>query len=415
MAKKYDVIIVGARCAGSPTAMLLARKGYQVLLLDRASFPSDTLSTHYIHQPGVARLGTWGLLDEVVASNCPPLNSYTFDVGPFALKGAPPAADGFAAGYAPRRKVLDSILVKAAVSAGAELRERFTVDDILREDGRVTGIRGHAAGGESVTEEARMVIGADGMRSLVARRVQAPAYNVKPTITCAYYTYWSDVPVEGVELYVRPERMIIASTTNDGQALTIVYWPHADFQRVRSDIERNFLTALELAPGLAERVRNGRRSERFMGSADLPNFFRKPYGPGWALVGDAGYHKDPITAQGITDAFHEAEWVAAAIDAGLTGQKPLEDALARYEQHRNNAVLPMYDLTSQLAALELPPPEMQQLFSSLRIDRTATNHFFGAIAGTVPIPEFFAPENLGRIISGAGIAQDVGDPEHALR
>ena len=415
MAKKYDVIIVGARCAGSPTAMLLARKGYRVLLLDRASFPSDTLSTHYIHQPGVAQLGRWGLLDEVAASNCPPLMSYTFDVGPFAIKGAPPAVDGFAAGYAPRRKVLDNILVKAAVSAGAELRERFSVEEVLMDGGRVTGIRGHAAGGASVTEEAHIVIGADGMRSLVARSVQAPTYNVMPTFTCAYYTYWSDVPVEGVELYTRPERMIIAATTNDGQAMTIVYWPRPDFQKVRSDIERNFLKALELAPGLAERVRNGRRSERFMGTADIPNYFRKPHGPGWALVGDAGYHKDPITAQGITDAFHEAEWVSEATDAGLSGRERLKDALARYEHRRNEAVSPMYGLTGQLASLEPPPPEMQQLFSALRTDQAAASQFFGAVAGITPIPEYFAPENLGRIIGGTGVAQDVGNPEPALR
>jgi len=397
----YDAIVVGARCAGSPTAMLLARKGYRVLLVDRAGFPSDTMSTHYIHQPGVARLARWGLLDKVVASNCPPVRRLRFDVGPFALVGTPPPADGAADGYAPRRTVLDKILVDAAVEAGAEVREHFSVQELVTDGERVTGIRGRAAGGATVTEQARVVIGADGLRSLVARGVQAPTYNVRPTLACTYYTYWSDVPLEGVELYPRPGRMMVAGPTNDGQILTIAYWPHAMFHEVRADIEGNFLKVLDLAPDLAERVRNGKRSERFVGTADLRNLFRRPHGPGWALVGDAGYHKDPITAQGITDAFRDADLLAEALDDGFAGRRPLDQALAAYERTRNEAAMPIYEFTVGLAALAPPPPEMQQLFAALRHDQEQTDRFFGNIAGTVSIPEFFSPENLGRIM-GAG-------------
>ena len=397
----YDAIVVGARCAGSPTAMLLARLGYRVLLLDKAGFPSDTLSSHYIQQPGVARLKQWGLLDKVVASNCPPTCQIVFDVGPFALTGTPPPADGVACGYGPRRQVLDTMLVEAAAEAGAEVREHFTVSELLMESDRVRGIRGHTTGGAPVTEEARIVIGADGLRSLVARAVQAPTYQERPVLTCAYYTYWSDVPVAGAELYPRPEWMIIAFPTNDGQTLTIGMWPHAAFHEVRADIEGHFMQALSLAPTLAERIRNGKRSERFYGTADLPFFFRKPYGPGWALVGDAGYHKDPITAQGITDAFRDAELAASAIDAGLSGRRPLEEALADYERQRNEAAMPMYELTHQFATLEPPPPEMQQLFAALHHNQEQTNRFFGTITGTVPIAEFFAPQNLGRIMGAA--------------
>lgn len=184
----YDAIVVGARCAGAPTAMLLARRGYRVLLLDKAGFPSDTLPTHYIHQPGVARLARWGLLDKVVASNCPPIRQYTFDVGPFALVGVPPATDSIAEAYAPRRKVLDQILVEAAVRAGAEVREHFVVQAIVTDGERVIGIRGHAIGGAMVSEQARIVIGADGMRSLVARSIQAATYKVVPARTCAFHT-----------------------------------------------------------------------------------------------------------------------------------------------------------------------------------------------------------------------------------
>jgi flavin-dependent dehydrogenase len=397
----YDAIVVGARCAGSPTAMLLARKGYRVLLVDKAGFPSDTLSTHYIHQPGVARLKRWGLLDKIVASNCPPVRQGVFDVGPFALLGEPPPVDGVKDAYAPRRKVLDTILVKAAAEAGAEVREHFSVTELLMDGDRVRGIRGHTAGGAPVTEEARIVIGADGLRSLVARAVQAPSYHERPTLTCAYYSYWSDVPIAGAELYPRLERMITSSPTNDGQTIVFIFWPNAAFHDVRADIEGHFMQALDLVPTFAERVRNGKRSERFYGTADLPFFFRKPYGPGWALVGDAGYHKDPITAQGISDAFRDAELAASAIDAGLSGKLPLEEALADYERQRNEAAMPMYELTHQFATLEPPPPEMQQLFAVLRHNQEQTNRFFGAVVGTVPIPEFFAPENLGRIMGAA--------------
>lgn len=397
----YDAIVVGARCAGSPAAMLLARKGYRILLLDKASFPSDTLSVHYIHQPGTACLHRWGLLERVIASNCPPVYEQTLDIGPFALRGTPPPIDGVAAGYAPRRTVLDKILVDAAVAAGAELREHFTVKELITDGDRVVGIRGHGRGRSLVAERARIVIGADGLHSLVARAVGAPTYNQWPSLTCAYYSYWSGVPVDGAELHPRPGRMILAGQTNDGQTMAIVYWPSAAFHEVRSDIEGNFMRALDLVPDLAERVRGGMRTEHFRGTVDLPNLYRKPHGPGWALVGDSGYHKDPITAQGISDAFRDAELLADAIDDGFSGRTPLTEALAGYERQRNEATLPIYEMTRQFAALEPPPPEQQQLLSALLHNPDETNRFFGTVAGTVSIPEFFSPENVGRII-GAG-------------
>jgi flavin-dependent dehydrogenase len=397
----YDTIVVGARCAGSPTAMLLARQGYRVLLLDKASFPSDTLSVHYIHQAGVARLNRWGLLEPVIASNCPPIHTQSIDVGPFTLRGAPPPIDGVAAAYAPRRTVLDKILVDAAVAAGAELREHFTVKELIFDGDRVVGIRGHERGGGLVSERARIVIGADGLHSFVARAVEADAYNVRPSMTCAYYSYWSGVPVNGAELHIRPDRMIIAGNTNDAQAMVISYWPGASFHEVRADIDGSFMRALDLVPDLAERVRGGTRTERYRGTVDLPNLYRKPHGPGWALVGDAGYHKDPITAQGITDAFRDAELLADAIETWFSGRQPIEDALAGYEHQRNQATLPMYEMTCQFATLQPPPVEQQQLMAALLDNPDETSRFIGMLAGTVSIPEFFSPENIGRIIGAA--------------
>jgi flavin-dependent dehydrogenase len=398
----YDAIVIGARCAGSPTAMLLARKGYRVLLLDRDSFPSDHLSTHWIHQPGVARLARWGLRDRLTATGCPPITSITMDVGPFALRGSPPPFDGVAEAYCPRRTVLDQMLVDAAVESGAELRERFAVQELVWDGDRVVGVTGQTAAGRSVTESANVVIGADGIHSLVARQVQAPTYNERPTYSCAYYSYWSGVPLESVEFYPRDHCGFGALPTHGGLTCIIAGLPRGDFDSYRSDVEGTFLNILGQAPAFAERVRHGKREERFNGTAAMLNYFRKPFGQGWALVGDAGYHKDSITAQGITDAFRDAELLADAVDASLSGRLGgFEAAMTQYEEQRNQAAMPLYDLTCQFAMLEPPPPEMQQLFAALRSNQPATDRFMGTLAGTTPIPEFFAPDNIGRIMAAA--------------
>ncbi|HEX8072104.1 MAG TPA: NAD(P)/FAD-dependent oxidoreductase [Pyrinomonadaceae bacterium] len=400
----YDAIIVGARVAGSPLAMLLARRGYRVLLLDRATFPSDTVSTHHIHQPGVARLSRWGLLDKVRASNVPPTTEIRFDVGPFAITGTPPPAGDIAEAYAPRRRVLDKILVDAAVESGAELREGFTVEELTTDGGAVTGVRGRGKNGAAVVERARIVVGADGARSSVAERVQAPVYFNRGVLTCNYYSYWSGVALEGVELYVRAGRTIVADKTNDGLVMVTVVRPTEEFNRVRSNIEAEFMRVIdETAPSLAERLRAGRREERFYGTGFLPNLFRRPYGQGWALVGDAGYVRDPITAQGITNGFSHAELLAAALDEGLAGGRDMTEALAGYERRRNEEVRAMFEHTTQLARLAPPPPEMIRLLEALRGDPEETGRFLGTVTGTVPVQAFFAPENVGRIVRAAAL------------
>jgi len=400
----YDAIIVGARCAGSPLAMLLARKGYRVLLLDKASFPSDTISTHHIHQPGVAHLKRWGLLDKLRASNCPSTRQIKFDVGPFALVGAPPPADGNYEAFAPRRRVLDKILVDAAVEAGAELRERFTLEELTTDGKSITGIRGRDANGATITEHARIVIGADGARSLVADAVKAPIYFDRGMLTCNYYTYWSGVQHEGVELYPREGRTIVVDKTNDGLSMICIVFPKEEFDQIRSNIEGEYLRTIQQnAPALFERLRNAKREERFAGTGFLPNFFRRPYGHGWALVGDAGYVKDPILAQGITNSFSHAQLLAGALDEAFLGLSNMEDALADYEHKRNNEVLAMFEHNTQLAMLEPPPPETVALLNALRGNSFEIGRFLGTVAGTVSLTEFFSPENIGRIMERAAL------------
>jgi 2-polyprenyl-6-methoxyphenol hydroxylase-like FAD-dependent oxidoreductase len=401
----YDAIVAGARVAGAPTAMLLARKGYRVLLVDKAAFPSDTMSTHYIHQPGVAALKRWGVLDDVLASGCPALTNGKFHFGPLVIDGWGPASDGVAEAFCPRRTVLDKVLVDAAVAAGVELRENFSVDEILMDGGSVTGLRGHERGGAAVTETAKVVIGADGMHSRVAAAVDAPRYNEKPALACYYYSYFAGMPAQQLEAGAGDGCFFVSFPTNDNLVCIAVGRKNDQFHAYRADIDGTFMGVLDaLSPGIAERVRRGKRVERWTGTADLPNFFRKPYGPGWALVGDAGYHRDPVTGYGITDAFRDAETLAAALDAGFSGREPLEQALAGYEQARNAFAFPLYEFICQMAAMELPPPEMQALFAALAGNREATNRFYGVLDGTVSVPEFFAPESIGPIMAAAGRA-----------
>jgi 2-polyprenyl-6-methoxyphenol hydroxylase-like FAD-dependent oxidoreductase len=399
----YDAIVVGARCAGSPTAMLLAGKGYRVLLLDKATFPSDTMSTHHVHPPGLAALERWGLLKRLEATGCPPVETYSFDFGPLTISGSPRPIDGIARGYCPRRTVLDKLLVDASVEAGAELREGFTVDEILADGETVTGIRGHAQGGRPVTERGRVVIGADGKHSLVAKTVQPDQYDERPSRQAMYYAYWSGLPASGFDVTIRTEnrRGWAAIPTHDDLTVLPFGWPIEEFHANRKDIEGNFFAAMDLVPEFAERVRAANRESKFIGSAELPGYFRKPFGPGWALLGDAGYHKNPITAMGINDAFRDAELVAGALDDAFSGRRSYEEGMSDYQQTRDREAMPVYEFTDDFAQLQPPPPEMQQLLGAMRGNQEAMDGFVSVQANTLPAPEFFAPENVGRIM-GAG-------------
>ena len=341
----FDVIVVGARCAGSPLAMLLSRKGYRVLLVDKARFPSDTVSTHVIWQAGLARAQRWGLLDRITGLGAPRIHTVRFDIGEFELAGCPPPLDGIDYAVAPRRTILDKLLVDAAVEAGAELREDFYIREIAVENGSVTGIRGCSSQGAVMQENARMVVGADGRHSLLAHAVRSPKYASRASTSCGYYTYWHGGPVvSDFEIFSRTGFAGALFPTNDGLVCIVGGW-NDSFAGPKDRPEEGYRRLMGALPRTAEFLGQAEQVQPVIGMREFPAYFRKPHGDGWALAGDAGYHKHPLSAQGITDAFRDSELLSEAIDAGFSGRRELSSALADYEQQRNEAVMPMYEST----------------------------------------------------------------------
>jgi len=401
----FDVIIVGARCGGAATALLLARKGFKVLVVDKARFPSEVPRGHFIQRQGPELLQRWGVLDDIVNSGCPPVTRVMTDFGDFPLTGTDLVREGVAFGYGPRRRVLDSILIEAAICSGAEFRDSFSVEQYLSDGAGITGIHGRAfGGGTGISERARITIGADGRSSALARAVSATVYGQVPALTCWYFSYWSDVALDGLEIYYRDRNALFVFPTHDGLAAVFIAWPISEFTSVRQNIQASFTKALEVAPDLDARIRSGRQEERFYGTADVPNFFRKPYGPGWALVGDAAHHKDPFLALGVCDALRDADLLASAIDEGLSGREPLADALARYEQQRNAASMQLYQENLYQAQFNPVPEDVLAIRAAVRGNQEETNRFYMARQGMIPPEQFFNPENLRRLKAQAGAA-----------
>lgn len=395
----YDVIVVGARCAGSPLAMLLARQGAKVLLVDRATFPSDIPHGHFIHRHGPRRLRDWGLLSRLDART-PAVTNMLVDIGDFPLVTHNLIEDGVAWGYGPRRATLDKILVDAAVESGAELREGFSVNDYVFDSGVMVGIRGRGPNGSTVEERATMTVGADGRHSTLASAVNALVYNESPALLCYYFSYWSGVEAEEFELYTRHEqrRVIFSFKTEDNLFAIFVGFPMEQLPETRRDIEGAFMQTLDMIPGLRARVSAGHREERFYGATDLPNFYRKPYGPGWALVGDAGLHKDPFLALGICDAFRDVELLAEAIGEGLSSKRPMSEALGNFEILRNDATAMDYNENLAEARFRPPTPQILALRAVVREKPEEATRLIKARMGMIDPAEFFNPQNLQRLL-----------------
>jgi flavin-dependent dehydrogenase len=340
-----------------------------------------------------------GLLERIAASGSPPVTTLVMSVGDFPLEARDLSVDGVPWGIGPRRGVLDRILLEAAVDAGVEVMDETAVEDVLVEDGRVTGVRGHSArNGRPLCVHAPLTIGADGRRSRVAQAVRSPVYEQVAPLTCWYFSYWSGVPMDRIELRLMHRRASFVFPTNDDLTAVFVAFPIEEFERIRVRPEFAMLAALDQIPELGEHVRGGRREQRMYGTADVPNFVRKTAGPGWALVGDAACHKDPMLALGIAQALQDAELLAQAADAGLSGEILLDDALAGYEVRRNAAALPDYRENLEWARLEPPTPQVLALRAALRGRPDDARLFALANFDALPRKAFFNPQNLERLM-----------------
>ena len=347
---RYDAVIVGARCAGAATAMLLARSGASVLLIDRQKYGTDVVSTHALMRGGVLQLNRWGVLPRLIAAGTPEVRRTTFHYGDEEIPVAIKSEHGVDYLCAPRRTVLDRILVDAAVDAGVEVRHGVSLTDLRRaDDGRVTGVdlKDPDIDG-TVAVNADMVVGADGRQSTVARLVEAP-FTVEGMAASGYvYGYFENLADDGYHWYFGRDVAAGIIPTNHLQHCVFVGVPLAEFAKVfRGNLDGGFRqVARANAAALAEQVDDACLVGRLRGFAGSPGYLRQAYGPGWALVGDAGYFKDPLTAHGITDALRDAELLARAVSAGTTA------ALAEYQGIRDALSKPLLAITDAIASFD---------------------------------------------------------------
>jgi 2-polyprenyl-6-methoxyphenol hydroxylase-like FAD-dependent oxidoreductase len=356
----HDVVVVGARCAGSATAMLLARRGFDVVVIDRARLPSDTVSTLAIARGGVVQLARWGLLDALLGSGAPPIRQVSFRTGDTEEVRTVKERAGVDLLLAPRRYILDAVVADAAGAAGADLRPGVTATGVQRgPDGRVRAVTARAADGESMELSARFVVGADGVRSRIAQAVGAGIVERHPADTATFYAFFRDVGRSTSEFHVGPAGFAGVFPTHGAEACVWVCCPMSAAAPILGAGSRRIEALVDLigrtSPSLAGRLRSGWATSPVRGAVGLPNHVRRAVGPGWALVGDAGYHRDPITGHGITDAFRDAELLARALDRSLRGGTDEGDALATYQRQRDAALRETFDLTRALS--RFPDPD----------------------------------------------------------
>jgi 2-polyprenyl-6-methoxyphenol hydroxylase-like FAD-dependent oxidoreductase len=355
----HDVVVVGARAAGAATALLLARLGHDVVVVDRADLPSDTISTHQLARSAVVALHRWGLLGTVIASGAPAITQVRFHTNEEVITRTIKPKFGVDCLLAPRRYVLDTLLAEAARAAGALIHSGVSVAGVQTDDsGRVTGVHGHDRSGEPVQLRARFVVGADGLGSRIARAVGSPKVVDRGAAGATQYAYFTGIDWPAIEYITREGSFAGVFPTHHGEAAIWVCTPAeaAVAARRAGSPEAAFWSLLRrAAPELAVRLAGARRTSPVRGMLRAPNHIRLAHGTGWALVGDAGYHRDPVTGHGISDAFRDAELLAAMLDLALTGQAAESVALASYERTRRRELADIFDLTCALVGYPSVP------------------------------------------------------------
>lgn len=358
MSFDYDVIVVGGRVAGASTAMLLAQHGHRVLIVERSSMPSDTVSTHAILRTGVLQLTRWGVIDRLIEAATPPIRDITLGFGDERIEFQVRNEHGIDTFYGPRRYILDAVLFDAAREAGSDVQVQTAMKDLVRQrNGRVQGIQ--VVNGRSTDViTARYVIGADGYHSRVADLAGSAIRRSHPATNAIHYAYYEGIDAPGFWFQFTPDVNTGLIPTNNSQCLVFAGRPVELRERFSADPDGEFMRLIEQGGvDLAERVRPGKRVGRFHGTNGLAGFIRQAWGPGWVLVGDAGYTKDPISAHGISDALRDAELCARAVDKALRNPEEEAEALDWYETLRDGLSGRLFEESEALARFEWSPEE----------------------------------------------------------
>ena len=400
---RFDVVVVGSRAAGAPTALLLARLGLRVLLADKARFPSDTLSSHQLQVPGAAALRRWGLLDQVLRHDLSAVSELELTVRDSAVRGRLPAVDGVSLLASPRRARLDHLLRTAAHDAGAELAEGFTVDGVDIVDGRAVGVVGRDASRATRRVQADLVVGADGKNSIVSAAVRARVLRNHPRQTIAAYAYWSGLQLERAEVHHLPGRAIAAFPTDGELTVTFVAAPTNELAVARRDPVSFVRGALARCDNLGRVTQRAEPVERVRLAPDLPHRMLQAHGPGWALVGDAGMVMDPVSAQGMTNAFLSAEMLARAVAMAMEDNRQLDAHLDHYQAERDRAFSSMFNFTAELARLR-PSLQSALVVQHLRRSQSTVDRLLAVFSGVEDPDHFFRPVNIARSIGAAGVA-----------
>lgn len=417
MAQEYDAIIVGARVAGAATAALLAEQGARVLLLDRATFPAPTVSCPVFFGNSLALFERIGVLDAVEAIGAPRITRYGNRSPGADLVTRLPPSHGRDYAYAIRRDVLDTVVLRrVAEHENVAVREGFSVTGLLWGAGQVAGVRGRQNGGPEEAIYARAVIGADGKRSLVARLADAEMYRSLPGATCIFYAYYRNFAMLGEPsaiVYADGARTRGALVFDADAGLTVVSvgLPAEEFDAARRDAEGTLERVWRSFPELAARGRGAERATPVMGQGPVPSYYRQPYGPGWALVGDAGHYIDPITGQGINNALRSAELFSQAWGRAQ-GRAGWQRAMAAFHRQRDEETLPMYNLTSVASqfrsaggAASFGMTLATAFGQVVARNPDAAASYIGIFNGATPVSTFFNPLNIARILAADAARQ----------
>jgi 2-polyprenyl-6-methoxyphenol hydroxylase-like FAD-dependent oxidoreductase len=394
----FDVIVIGGSVSGAPTAMLLARHGHKVLLVEKSVFPRDTNSTHFIWPRGISYLNRWGVADHILDST-PHYRNMEVNIEGISLVGSIPLEDlkrrfrklhgddrGVIDYYCgPRRYFLDNHLLNCAKEAGVDVREGVTYNSPIVENGRVVGINASRQNGTAISARAKLVIGADGRFSRFVKDVGSKDTDFRALSTFAYFSYFSGIDKEQLSIHKRGRFGTAIFPTLDKTHMVLVYGPCAYWEDFRKNAEQNFFDIYRFcAPDVAKQIENGKRTEAFKAASRMEAFQRESHGPGWALVGDAGSFKDQVTAMGISHSFRDAELISGYIHRALAGEFALDEALDEYQKVRAADYVDYFDLVCKTAEMNGYSKEDLKYFYSIRNDQAMIDQMLSQFGDTLP-------------------------------